>query len=393
MAGRRRFGRVRQLPSGRWQARYAGPDGRDHPASATFATKTAAARWLAAVETDLSRSLWLDPARGAVSFGSYATEWLAGRGDLKLRTQELYRWLLGKYLLPALAPVPLNRLSPGMVRAWHAAAVRSGSPSPTAQAYGLLRAILNTAVRDEVLLRNPCMLRGAGSYRPAERTVASLAQIDAVANAVLPRYRAFILLAAWSGARWGELVALTRDRLDLEYGAITIDSQLIELRGHGVLVPESPKTAAGRRRVHIPPHLLPELAEHLDTYVPAGCRWVLPNAKGEPIRRSSFQSTWLKAREQAGVPQLRFHDLRHTGNTLAAATGASTRELMARMGHSSMGAALIYQHATTERDAAIAQALSAFAAAGEAALPGVVLRPSGRARVLDSGRSAPASLR
>ena len=92
------------------------------------------------------------------------------------------------------------------------------------------------------------------------------------------------------------------------------------------------------------------------------CLYVFPNSKGEPLRRGSFASVWQRARVRAGVPHLRFHDLRHTGNTLAAATGASTRELMSRMGHSSMRAALIYQHATTDRDAAIAAALSRLAA-------------------------------
>jgi integrase len=85
---------------------------------------------------------------------------------------------------------------------------------------------------------------------------------------------------------------------------------------------------------------------------------VFPHSKDQPIRRTSFRSVWLLARRRAGLPELRFHDLRHTGNTLAAATGASTKELMARTGHASMRAALIYQHATTDRDAAIAVALS-----------------------------------
>jgi integrase len=138
---------------------------------------------------------------------------------------------------------------------------------------------------------------------------------------------------------------------------MTVDRQLVELRGCK-LQPDSPKSAAGVRTIHLPPHLLPELQHHLDTFVPPDCLYVFPNSKGEPIKRSSFRSVWLRARAKAGLPTLRFHDLRHTGNTLAAATGASTRELMARMGHSSMRAALIYQHATKDRDAAIAAALS-----------------------------------
>jgi len=387
VTGRRQFGRVRKLPSGRWQARYPGPDGRDHAGPRTFPTKAEAGRWLSAMETDLARSQWLDPGRGAVPFGQYATEWLDGRAELKLRTVESYRYLLANYLLAELGAVPLVKLTPAMVRSWHASSVRTRAPSATQRAYGLLRAICNTAVRDELLLRNPCMIRGASVSRPAERTVVSLPQLDALVAAMPPRYRALTVTAAWSGARWGELVALTWDRLDLDAGTMTIDRQLVELRGGQRLYWDTPKTAAGRRTVHLPPHLLPELAAHRAQFVPPGCEWVFPNQRGGAQRRSSFQTVWRAARQRAGLPQLRFHDLRHTGNTLAAATGASTRELMARMGHASMQAALIYQHASPERDAAIAQALSEIAAAGQAALPGTVLRPTGRARNAPAGGS------
>jgi integrase len=190
--------------------------------------------------------------------------------------------------------------------------------------------------------------------------MATIPQILALADAVPDRYRAFILTATWSSAPWGELVALTRDRLDLLHGTMRIDRQLVELRDCR-LEADSPKSEAGVRTIHLPPHLIPELEHHLANYVPPGCLYVFPNSKGEPIKRSSFRSVWLLARTKAGLPNLRFHDLRHTGNTLAAATGASTRELMARMGHSSMRAALIYQHATQDRDAAIAAALSDLA--------------------------------
>jgi integrase len=137
--------------------------------------------------------------------------------------------------------------------------------------------------------------------------------------------------------------------------------------------------------VHIPPHLLPELREHLQRYTTPRSTVVFPNSKDQPIRRASFRSVWLLARRRAGLPELRFHDLRHTGNTLAAATGAGTKELMARMGHASMRAALIYQHATTDRDAAIAEALSRLAVSAAAAEPDKAkptqpLRATGRAR-------------
>jgi integrase len=79
--------------------------------------------------------------------------------------------------------------------------------------------------------------------------------------------------------------------------------------------------------------------------------------KGGRLRRSNFRKFWHRAREAVGLPELHFHDLRHTGNTMAAAEGASLRELMERMGHSSPRAALIYLHATRERDKEIARGM------------------------------------
>jgi integrase len=89
------------------------------------------------------------------------------------------------------------------------------------------------------------------------------------------------------------------------------------------------------------------------------------------LRRNNFRVLWAKACRDAGLPGVHFHDLRHTGNTLAAATGASLRELMERMGHSSTRAALIYQHASKDRDKAIAKAVGEmFATARKQAKPG-----------------------
>jgi integrase len=99
---------------------------------------------------------------------------------------------------------------------------------------------------------------------------------------------------------------------------------------------------------------------HLATWAaPGRDGLVFSGTKGQPMRRATFYTAWARAIAAVDVdPDLRLHDLRHTGNTLAASTGASTKELMARLGHSSPRAALIYQHATAERDAAIAGALS-----------------------------------
>lgn len=130
----------------------------------------------------------------------------------------------------------------------------------------------------------------------------------------------------------------------------------------GRLVFKEPKTAAGRRTVAIPPHVLPRLVDHLDRFTDADPdALVFTGEKGGPVRPHVLQKHWARARLAVGRPDLHLHDLRHTGNTRAAAAGASTKELMARMGHASGEAALRYQHATEDRDRVIAEALAAMA--------------------------------
>jgi len=299
--------------------------------------------------------------RERLARSDYATSWLAQRADLRPRTAELYEGLLNRHLLPHLATVPLARLTPAMVRRWHAGRLQSGlGPSTVAKSYRLLKAILNTAVSDEVLPRNPCLLRGAGSERTPERVPPTLLEAYALADTIQPRWRMLVLLATWSGLRWGELVALRRSSLDLEHGRVTVADQLVETESGVQLGP--PKTDAGRRTVHLPPHLVPELADHLDRWVGAGAdAWLFCGPLGAPLVRSNFTVHWTRTRAEVGLSAVRFHDLRHLSATLAATTGATTRELMARMGHSSPRAALIYQHAAADRDQAVAKVISALA--------------------------------
>lgn len=112
-----------------------------------------------------------------------------------------------------------------------------------------------------------------------------------------------------------------------------------------------------------------KLRWHLERFAEPGPRGVVfVGPEGGRLRRSNFRPYWHKARESVGLPDLHFHDLRHTGGTLSAATGATLKELMARLGHSSVRAAMIYQHATRDRDQAIAKALGTLLreAGGEA---------------------------
>ena len=354
-----------------YDVRLRTPDGRLY--KRTFRTRKEADTFQAREKADRSRGGWVDPRAGHLQLAQYAARWLTQRPALRPRTVELYESLLRRHILPDLGKVELSALTTATVRAWHARLLVEARPGPStvAKCYRLLRAILSTAVEDELIVKNPCILKGAGVERPEERPVATLAQVHALAEAVEARWRAMILLATFTGLRLGELAGLTRRHVDLLHGTVKVVQQVQELSdGSRVVVP--PKTDAGRRTVAIPPHLLPDLEAHLGAWAEPGADGLLfPAPEGGAIRRSNFtRRVWHPACQAVGIEGLRFHDLRHTGNTLAAATGASTRELMARMGHASPRAALIYQHASADRDAAIARALSDLA---EAQKPAVVL--------------------
>ncbi len=360
---RRDGGSVRRLPSGRWQVRVRDrATGRLVPLG-TYAAKGDATIALARAVADQSRGAWIDPRRSALTLAEYAQRWLAQHPRLAPRTRELYDGLLARHVLPDLGPARLGDLTPAGVRRWHAALGERTGPSTVAKSYRLLRTILSTAVADELLTRNPCAVKGAGLERPAERPTATIPQVYALADAVEARYRALVLLGAFTGLRFGELAGLRRRDVDQLHGTVRVSRQLQRLADRTDVVLE-PKSEAGRRTVSVPPQVLDVLGRHLIEHSAEGLdALVFARPDGRPLDRHYWGQVWRRvrlvvARTDASLPEgLRFHDLRHTGNTLAAATGASTRELMARMGHASPRAALIYQHATRDRDEVIAAAL------------------------------------
>ncbi len=359
---RKDFGSVRQLRSGRWQARYYDTSGMRHARS--FSTKADASRFLAGARADLDRGNWFDPRAGDICLEVYAQEWLQMRRvrgrPLAPRTRERYESLLRTHIGPVLGHIELRRLTVAAVRSWYGQLTAAGTlgGSTVAKTYRLLHAICAGAVAEELMPRNPCTIPGASVEAATERPVATLGQVYELADAVPARYRALVLLATFCGLRFGELAGLHRARLDLLHKTVEVVEDLDELDG-GRLQPGRPKSEASRRVVSIPAAILADLQAHLDQYAePGRDGLVFVGPKGGRLRRANFRKIWLAATRSLDMDGFRFHDLRHTGNTLAAATGASTREPMARMGHASPRAALIYQHATRDRDAAIAAALS-----------------------------------
>lgn len=357
-AGHRRFGSVRKLKSGRWQARYPGPDGVTRPAPVTYERKRDAELFLAKVEADLARDDWFDPTAGKVKLSTWGRAWLTER-PLAKTTLERYEVAFRCYIEPAFGNVPVNEIRDADVRRWYAAMLHDGAGrASAAKAYRVLRAMLNTALDDGAIKRNPCRIPGAGEDKSQERPVLSFDEVLRVVEAMPERFRMMAYLATFTSLRFGELAALTRRNVDVASGFVTVVQNQAQLN-NGELFLKDPKSDAGRRGVPIPDELLDEMKHHLAEYAePGESGRVFVGAKGGHLRRQNFRKIWQHALAKSGAQPVHFHDLRHTGNQFAADEGATLRELMERMGHSSPRAAMIYLHVSKGRSRHIADKLS-----------------------------------
>jgi integrase len=344
---------------------------------------------------DLVRGLWQAPTRSRSAQSDYTVRdylarWIAQHPTAKDSTKELYRGLLRTCIDPGLATVRLTELTADAVREWHyalglrfsaglaaqrdrlkaagrspsAATVRDGR-TRQAQAYRLLRAAMGTAHGDWLIAGQPCRVAGAGTPRSsAERRdlaqrLLTATQVADVAAGMPPRYRVLVLAAAWSGLRQGELLALTRADLDLDAVPPVLRVRRRARRAdNGTVEVDTPKSAASRRTVTLPGPLRDALLAHLVEFVPPGQEaLVFATSHGTVPARSNLTTMLARATSAAGLGSMRFHDLRHCAQVLAAESGATLAELMARMGHSTPNAAQVYMHARAERDTALADAL------------------------------------
>jgi integrase len=348
---------VDKLPSGQWRARYAGPDGKRR--SKAFRTKSDARAWLAAAHADLTRRVWRAPEAGHRTLGAYARDYLA-RADLRESTRSLYKSTWRLHLAERWAEIPVGEVTPQLVRSWHEEAARTVRPTALVQAYRLLRALLAVAVDDEAIAVNPARVRGAGAARSARASRSlTAAEVSALADAVPARYRALVLVMAFGALRFGEATALRRRDVQADGTAVRIERSVRLVGGRHLVGP--PKTDAGRRTVALPATLAQTLAQHLFEHVGTDAdALVFGTRTGGYLARSGWTVMFQRAVSVCGLPPVRSHELRHTGATLAAAAGATTKELMARLGHSSPAMALLYQHAASHRDAEIASALDAM---------------------------------
>lgn len=379
---RETFGAIRLLPSGRVQASYVGPDGNRHNAPQTFDNKTDARGWLSIQQAKLHTGQWSpnDASRAqsakdsrAETLESYATEWLETRMNrhgehLRPRTRAEYARLL-RTSLSVLGPERLNALTPAMIRKWNADQSERGTRTQAARAYGFLKAVLATATEDGKIKTNPCILRGAQNAVTGRKVEPPRhGELQTILDKITPRYKAAVIIAAWGGCRYGEMTELrrkdilvTKDLLLIEQVIVKVSRAVTKTTGEGFIVGKT-KSEAGVRSIVLPPHVGSIVINHLAEHVGRSPESLLfPAADGTThLAQSTFAKHWDPARIAAGRADMPWHALRHHGATKAALAGATLKELQERLGHSTVAAAMRYQH-TAGRDAEIAKRMSELA--------------------------------
>lgn len=353
--GMRGWGRVRPLPSKRHQASYIGPDGRLHNAPATFAAKIDAEGWLSAEQRKIELGVWRDPRetpKTVLTVRDYAERWqVESSSRLKPRTRDLYRGYLDRVVLPALGDTPLGELSVNSVRAWFAGL--DAFPARNANAYSLLRTIMNQALDDELIAVNPCRIKRASvKHRVAEPVALSAREIQSLAESMtVDRWKALLLVAGFSGLRWGELAALSRSDFVLSADGNSVTVRRSVTRQAGKFVVGRPKSAAALRTVPLPSGLAPEIAAHLEEFaLPGGSGLAFPSLTGDYPHENTVRPHLKRAALVIGYDSFRFHDLRHSAATLFAQAGATLADHMTLMGHTSPAMSARYTHSTAARN-------------------------------------------
>jgi len=318
----------------RWRVRYRDPAGRERAKS--FARKQDAERFLRHAEADKLRGQWVDPRQGRTTVRELAERWYATTVTLKAKTREDYRSLLHNHVLPAFGERAVASLDTLAVRGWLAGLVSGGlSPSRAKHAYYVLYAVLEAAIQASALVRNPAAGVRAPRSHSREMHFLSAAEVERLAEAIVPPYGVLVRFAAYTGLRAGEIAALRVKRLDMLRGTVRVVEAASEVSGRLITGPT--KTHA-ERTVRLPRLLRDELAAYLASPPRDRDAFVFTAPKGGPLRHHNFyKRQFCPALVRAGLPaQIRFHDLRHTCASLLIAQGAHPKAIQAHLGHSSI---------------------------------------------------------
>lgn len=384
----------RVYPSGRvrWRARYPDPArGGKKQVEQLFDTKGEAERWLTSQKAAIQRGEHVDPKDNQRLVKQVAAAWQETWLDLEPKTRAGYKAILNRHVLRRWGEVRIGSITPEAIQEWVNELATIREPNTVRRIHSVLRAVLKVAVERRYLLANPCdavKLPRSPAATIDQRIILTGDEVEALAEAINPRYRLLIYTAAYTGLRAGELGALRRRDVDLLHGFLNVERGLKDISGQLVF---GPTKTAKARRVALPKFLVAMLSDHLDALEGGPDALVFRSPDGGPLRHGNFYGRHFKptvrrrycagceraVKEDADAcpacgrddlrhvlpPEkhgLRFHDLRHTCASLLIAAGAHPKAIQEHLGHKDIQTTFnVYGHLLPSAQEALAAALDA----------------------------------
>jgi len=340
---------IDKRPNGRWRARW-----REYPNGPqkvrSFERKGDAQRFLDGVKGDLLRGEYIDPANARMLFKDYAEEWRRAQVH-RASTAEQCEIYLRKHCYPVLGHRPIGQIRRSEVQGWVKGMSANLSPGSVEVAYRWAATVFRSAVADRLIAASPCIRIALPKKERGEIVPLEVDHVLAMAETILPRYRATVLVAAGAGLRQGEVLGLSVDRVDFLRKTIRVDRQLLT-RGKGGPQFGPPKTEAAYRTVPVSATVTDELAAHVATFGTGPDDLLFTSSTGRPIRRGTYNEAWHRARDLTDVPDwATFHDLRHFYASMLIRHGCSVKAVQKRLGHRSATETLdTYSHLWPDSD-------------------------------------------
>ena len=325
---------IDKRPNGTWRARW-----REYPngpqKTRTFDRKVDAQRFLDKVSGDLLRGEYIDPTNARMVFQDYAEEWR--RAQVHRRsTAEQCEIYLRKHAYPVLGQRPIGAIRRSEIQGWVKGLSSQLAPRSVEVAYRWAATVFRSAVADRLIPASPCIRIALPATDDGEIVPLSVEHVHAMATAILPRYRATVVLAAGAGLRQGEVFGLSVDRIDFLRKTIRVDRQLVGVVRGGAPILGPPKTKAGFRTVPVPSSVIDELSEHIRVFGTGPEDLLFTSTLERPLRRQTYNESWHRARELTDVPSwATFHDLRHFYASMLIQHGCSVKAVQKRLGHQS----------------------------------------------------------
>lgn len=350
-------GSIRSRKDGRWEGLYWTPDG--HRRSVFGKTQSEAARKLR--EAVRGQEQGLEPAAATETVAGYLRGWLVGvQPALRPQTFSAYERIVRVHLIPHLGRIRLHQLRPLRLQKLYAQLLEGGlSPKTVRNVHGVLHRALEQAVRWRQLPTNVADLVDPPRQARPEMKVLEEEQVRRLLAAARgDRLEALYTLALVVGLRQGELVGLRWQDLDLRAGTLSVASSVE--RASGRLA--EPKTRSGRRLIKLSPTLCALLERHREETGPVHpAAFIFARSDGSPVPASTVAHRFRALTERAGVPQIRFHDCRHTAATQMLARGVSATTVSQILGHASVSITLdVYGHVIPAMQEQAAQAMDAL---------------------------------